>query len=56
MQAEAEIGHADEHGVIGGVEPQGAHGDGTELPPRLVQGALILPEAMLPARARRRAA
>lgn len=35
---------------------RGYHPDGTELPPRLDQGALILPEAMLPAKIRRRAA
>lgn len=46
------------HGVSGRPpEPgRGFHPDGTELPARLVQGAVILPEAMLPARIRRRAA
>lgn len=34
----------------------GFHPNGTELPVRLVQGTMILPEAMLPARVRRRAA
>ncbi len=54
---------AERHGLVwhatSGRSPapgRGYHPDGTELPPRLVQGALILPEAMLPARARRRAA
>lgn len=54
---------AEHHGLVwhatSGRSPEpgrGYHPDGTELPTRLVQGALILPEAMLPARARRRAA
>lgn len=54
---------AERHGLLCHAVPgrppepgRGFHPDGTELPARLVQGAVILPEAMLPARIRRRAA
>lgn len=40
-----------------GPEPgPGFYRDGCEIPPRLHQGAIIMPEAALPARLRRRAA
>ncbi len=54
---------AERHGLVCHAVPgrppepgRGFHPDGTELPARLVQGAVILPEAMLPAKIRRRAA
>ncbi len=38
------------------VEGRGWYGDGIEIPPALVRGAVMMPERMLPARLRRRAA
>ena len=34
MEAEAEIGHADQHRIIGGLEPDGLHRDRLEVAPR----------------------
>ncbi len=43
-------------GVQQPLEGRGFYQDGAEIPPRLRQGAVMLPEDMLPVRLRRRAA
>lgn len=60
---EAVLTLAERHGLVchsvpgRPVEPgRSFHPDGTELPARLVPGTMILPDAMLPARIRRRVA
>ncbi|MGU3661090.1 hypothetical protein [Methylobacterium fujisawaense] len=43
-------------GVPQPLQGRGFYTDGAEIPPRLRQGAVMMPEDMLPARHRRRAA
>lgn len=43
-------------GVQQPLQGRGFYPDGAEIPPRLRQGAVMMPEDMLPARHRRRAA